>query len=219
MENGFISSDWGKMHHAYIVSGMSMDEIWIGLEKQLAFKRLANPDAYFREFETFGIDEARELSEWGMMKPLSGERKVAVISATSFTTEAQNALLKLFEEPPAGTYFFIIAPHMGAVLPTLLSRIMVINLVEKNEVNKKLELFLEAAVSERLAIISSIIKSKDKERTRNFIKFLEQKINTLPDKFVAAKKILQAERYVGARGASLKIILEYLAISLPGVKL
>ncbi|MEK9185346.1 MAG: hypothetical protein AAB863_01085 [Patescibacteria group bacterium] len=219
MEQNFISTNWDKMHHAYIVSGTRADEIWSGLDKNLSFKKTANPDAYSRDYETFGIDEARELSEWGMMRPLSGERKAAVISATSFTAETQNALLKLFEEPPAGTYFFVIVPNLGVVLPTLLSRVVAVSLQEKEEANKKLDSFLENSIAGRLSMVSSIIKSKDKEKARIFIVSLEKKISQLPNNFVAAKKILQAERYVGARGASLKIILEYLAISLPNVKL
>jgi len=214
MEQDFISKDWGKIHHAYIVTGANLDEIWHGLEQNLSFKKKANPDAYSREFDTFGIEEARELSEWAIMKPISDEKKVAVISAISFTTEAQNALLKLFEEPPALTYFFIIVPNLGIILPTLLSRARTVSLQEEKTVNKKLELFLESSIVKRLAMITSLIKSKDKEKARNFIVSLEQKINKQQNNFSAAKKILQAERYIEARGSSLKMILEYLAVSL-----
>jgi DNA polymerase III gamma/tau subunit len=217
MSISFIPKDWSRVHHAHIVCGADIGAIWRALADNLSFKKQANPDAYSEEYETFGIDEARTLSEWAIMKPIAAERKVAVISTLSFTVEAQNALLKLFEEPPAGTYFFIIVPNTGSILPTLLSRVRVISLREENEADNKLEKFLQSSISERLQMIAPLIKSKDKERARNFIKALEQKINAVSteQKLQSAKKILEAEKYGEARGASLKIILEHLAVSLP----
>jgi DNA polymerase III gamma/tau subunit len=214
MDEIFGHGDWRKMHHAYIVSGADLGEIWLGLEQNLSFKKVGNPDTYEREYETFGIEEARELSDWAIMKPLAGGKKIAAIGADSFTTEAQNALLKLFEEPPSLTYFFVIVPNLGIILPTLLSRVRTVVFKKETEINKKLDLFLESPVDERLAMIAPLIKSKDKEKVRNLIVSLTQKINKSPKNFASAKKILQAERYIGARGASLKMILEYLAVSL-----
>ena len=38
------------------------------------------------------------------------------------TTEAQNALLKMLEEPPAGTVLVLTVNHAQTVLPTIRSR-------------------------------------------------------------------------------------------------
>lgn len=218
MDQGFLPKEWHKLHHAYIISGTDVDSIWDELYNTLSFEKKANPDVYSAEHETFGIDEARTLSNWAILKPIGGERKVAVISATSFTIEAQNALLKLFEEPGEGTYFFIIIPSIGSILPTLLSRVRTISLKEDSKVNKKFDLFLESPVAERLNIVNSIIKSKDKEKARDFIKFLEQKMKDVilskDKKYDSTKKILEVGKYIGSRGSSVKMILEYLAISL-----
>ncbi len=212
---GFLPDEWSKVHHAYIIYGTTSDLLWALIYKNLAFVKKANPDVYSEEYETLGIDEARALSEWAIMKPIS-DRKAAVITAFSFTTEAQNALLKLFEEPSANTYFFILVPSNVAILPTLASRVRIVSIKEEIEVNKKFESFLESSIPERFRIISSIIKNKDKDKARELVKFLIKKSRlNLP----LAEKVLQSERYVGARGASIKIILEHLAISLPNVKL
>jgi DNA polymerase III subunit delta' len=52
----------------------------------------------------------------------SGTRVVVVDSAHTLTVEAQNALLKLIEEPPPDTLFILVTDHVQALLPTVRSR-------------------------------------------------------------------------------------------------
>jgi DNA polymerase-3 subunit delta' len=52
----------------------------------------------------------------------AGVRVVIIDDAHALTTEAQNALLKLIEEPPPQTIFILIADHAEALLPTVRSR-------------------------------------------------------------------------------------------------
>lgn len=56
-------------------------------------------------------------------------RAVIIESANLMTTEAQNALLKLLEEPPLGTVFILTATSKDAVLPTIYSRTRSIQVV------------------------------------------------------------------------------------------
>ncbi|AJC86320.1 DNA polymerase III subunit delta' [Campylobacter sp. RM16704] len=59
--------------------------------------------------------------------------KIIVILAKSFREEAQNFLLKLFEEPPKNVYFIIVAPSKNVFLPTILSRFI----IEKYKIQKE----------------------------------------------------------------------------------
>lgn len=52
-------------------------------------------------------------------------------SAELLTTEAQNALLKPLEEPPDFTVIFLESPTTGAILPTILSRCLLIQLKQE----------------------------------------------------------------------------------------
>lgn len=76
---------------------------------------------------SIGIDDIRKLREWAFLKPFSKENKVALLaSAHTATQEAQNALLKLLEEPPEQTYLFVHVNDSENVLPTILSRCQVL---------------------------------------------------------------------------------------------
>ena len=65
----------------------------------------------------------------GLLAPLSlalvnssGSRVVIIDQAETLTVEAQNALLKLIEEPPPNTIFILIASRIERLLPTVRSR-------------------------------------------------------------------------------------------------
>ena len=49
--------------------------------------------------------------------------KYLILGGKSFTPEAQNALLKVLEEPPRNIEFILIAPSKSVVLPTIRSRL------------------------------------------------------------------------------------------------
>lgn len=52
--------------------------------------------------------------------------KYLILGSKSFTNEAQNSLLKLFEEPPRNIEFIIISPTKSNLLPTVRSRLPVV---------------------------------------------------------------------------------------------
>jgi DNA polymerase III subunit delta' len=69
------------------------------------------------------IKVAQHLSEKLHRAPFSAPLKVAVIlDAEELNEQAQNALLKTLEEPPAKTLIILLAQKTGDFLPTVLSR-------------------------------------------------------------------------------------------------
>jgi len=84
-----------------------------------------------------------------------------VIAASFITHEAQNALLKLFEEPPVDTAFVLVVPPAFQLLPTLQSRIGQETTVDDSSENQSWTLFLAASYTDRLQQIDSWQKSKD----------------------------------------------------------
>jgi len=70
--------------------------------------------------QDFLIDDARAVEKESFVAENS--EKIIVIMAQSFRSEAQNFLLKLFEEPPKNVSFILVAPSKNLLLPTVRSR-------------------------------------------------------------------------------------------------
>ena len=76
------------------------------------------PDA-----KNISVYTVRAMIEKMQMSSMSGEWRVILIdSVDELTTSAENAMLKLLEEPPAKTLFLLIVHQLANVLPTVRSR-------------------------------------------------------------------------------------------------
>ncbi len=63
-----------------------------------------------------------------MIKPYSSPYKIYIIDeAQKLTLQAQNALLKTIEEPPAYAVVMLLADNPDALLPTISSRCVQLN--------------------------------------------------------------------------------------------
>ncbi len=85
-------------------------------------------DAFFvsRDLETssLGIEKVSEIKRFLWQKPVKSlHRLVVVDDSEDLTPEAQGALLKIVEEPPAHALLIFIAHDSGVFLPPLLSRL------------------------------------------------------------------------------------------------
>lgn len=61
------------------------------------------------------------------------EPKLLVAMAKSYRNEAQNRLLKIIEEPPRNIYFMLVAPSINMLLPTIRSRLITENKIQKKQ--------------------------------------------------------------------------------------
>lgn len=69
------------------------------------------------------IDQVRQLQHRLITRPTLGARRAVIIDpADDMEKGAVNALLKSLEEPPAGTFFLLVAHRVGRLLPTIRSR-------------------------------------------------------------------------------------------------
>ncbi len=87
--------------------------------------RESHPDIiHIRRSEaSIKVNEIRALKQDAYLRPNDGEKKVYLIhEADSMTQEAQDALLKILEEPPAFTVFLLLCYNEKSMLETVRSR-------------------------------------------------------------------------------------------------
>ena len=198
------------------------------IEKELGISAKGNPDFSVLPFETFGIDDAHALQYRAIQAAVSSGPKVFVIIATSLTREAQNALLKLLEDSPRDTYFFLCMESAARLLPTLRSRLLITCVEEKMALATDAKQFLELSIPERIALLKPYLESEEESRNRDVQNFLAELAKTFapsvrkdpsPEHTRALERLLTLSRYATQTGPSRKMILEELSVILPKVSL
>ncbi len=216
----------GVLHHAYVLEGEKeavRAKLLDFIENHLKHDIHANPDFWHEKFDVFTIDDARRLQVAQSMKPLSGTRKIFVLEFFGMTIEAQNALLKVFEEPTPGTHIFIIVDSAGIFLPTLRSRVEILKDDARSAIDlAQAEKFLSLPTSRRFDMTDPMIEEKDKAKATMLVDSLLVLINGHPKidektRLAILKDVLKMRSYLNDRSVSLKLILEHLVVTLPKI--
>ena len=98
-----------------IAAGSHPDLIWI--------ERIENPKKPGTLFKNILVDQVREVGRsLNLTTSLSDWRAIVFDTADDLEGAGANALLKMLEEPPANTVFFLVSPAPGRLLPTIRSR-------------------------------------------------------------------------------------------------
>lgn len=71
---------------------------------------------------TIKVDQSRQIIRRLSLQTAGRAQVVVIHEAENLNPQAGNALLKMIEEPPAGCFFFLLAPSPSSVLPTIRSR-------------------------------------------------------------------------------------------------
>ncbi len=90
--------------------------------------------------KAIGIEPIRELEHFLSLKvpgPGSLKRVIIIEDSHLLGLEAQNALLKTLEEPPADTVIIMTAPAAQTLLPTIQSRLQTITIVKPSKTDLK----------------------------------------------------------------------------------
>ena len=69
------------------------------------------------------VEKVRDVIDWATKSSVLGGIKLCLIcAADDLNVQAQNALLKVLEEPPKGTFFCLVSNRPSSLLPTVRSR-------------------------------------------------------------------------------------------------
>lgn len=220
--------------NTFLIAGTADDVPQVlSLLKEDGISIEANPDLHVRDYRQFGIDDAHELRTRASARAIGdGDRRVFVISASGITSEAQNALLKTLEEPPARALFVFIVPAPETLLATVRSRSQILRIEGDGKPSKEsvdAKEFFAATPAKRLDLLKTILEKDgdDKYDTGAILAFLaslERYIAHMRDlRSPASKKealdtIYRARMYIGDRGALVKALLESVALLSPHIQ-
>ncbi len=186
----------GRLAHAYILegakgSGKTMLALTVcaalaGDDERISVIFSGNcPDVLTvrrkEDRKTIGVDEIRTVRSAAYIRPSDLEFKAYLFEeCETMTVQAQNALLKLLEEPPQNVYFFLMCENASALLPTVRSRAPTLRMqsFEKDQLSeylistdKKLRLLANEKPDEFAALIDgsqgSIGMAKDLSERRS----------------------------------------------------
>jgi DNA polymerase-3 subunit delta' len=215
----------GQLSHAYIFSGQEMiGKKTFAIELTGLVNRGAeaavnpvtdadvrfgvNPDLLLIDSggsesgQTIAIDDIRRVKNFVSLSPYIGPYKIVVIDdAHLMTTEAQNSLLKVLEEPSPSSILILVTANPTALLPTIISRCQEIKFLphskeEAEEVLKKSGLpeanaeFLAEFSNGRIGLLKRVIKEGSfgevKDSVEELMRLTKADIN---ERLIAAQKL------------------------------
>lgn len=113
------------------------------------------------EGKSISIQHIRELQHFIKLKPATIKsnivRAILIENAELLTTEAQNAFLKVLEEPPRDTLIVLTANNIQSLLPTIISRVQHISIKKplNNDIVRHFENSFEMSEITRVMHISA----------------------------------------------------------------
>lgn len=204
------------LHHAYGIESAHS----IAADIEMVIPRSEFSYVVHKHYDSLKIADARQIKS--LQSEKTEKASLFILEFTLINREAQNTLLKVLEEPTANTYFILVFPNRKMLLPTLQSRLQFINYQSKVEKHTESVIdvadFVESTLQSRFDVIKKLTdkKSDTPLKKSDCMRFL----NTLEEYLHEHKQlknlhvVFKARQYLSANGASVKMILEMLAIEI-----
>lgn len=197
------------MHHANLLIG----------RKDWAFSHIApsdtvpGTDTIVLEYEKMGIEQVRSLIHDASLRPVERSYRSFIVVAGTILREAQNALLKLFEEPNEHTLFYVVLPREDILLPTLRSRFHLLAVEEAQSESGIFDAFLKASPAERLSLIAKNVSDERTDWIYAIVQGFSEYAHTTRNP-QTMRDALTLESYIHTNGSSKKMLLEHITLSL-----
>ncbi len=222
-----------NLYHSYVVEGnpeTTPTLLRTFLEERGDIEK-QSPDVLFQIYDSFTVEDSSQIKEWHSELGITDGKRICIIGTKFINHDAERTLLKIIEEPAENTHFFIVVSNADMLLDTILSRahIVKVSWVENNLLKINAQDFFKSIPKIRIKIVEDIIsKHKDDEGSGGIRYSAIELINGLEklvyDKWKADKKnsgiqfsldeLSKAREYLSLPGASVKMILEHIALVL-----
>ena len=101
--------------------------------------------------KAFSVEKLRHIVSDAHILPNDADKKIYILADCDKMSQlAQNALLKIIEEPPAHAYFIFTASSKAVFLPTILSRVISLGMNEVSNSECRLALLENGVVDEEM---------------------------------------------------------------------
>ncbi|MDX1348642.1 MAG: DNA polymerase III subunit delta' [Putridiphycobacter sp.] len=154
------------VHFVYPVVKSATDKVSVADDRREQWNRfiLQNPYCSLNMWQEYtgemsknaqiGVQESRSILKKLSLKSYSGKFKIMIVwLPEKMNNSAANKLLKILEEPPENTLFFLVCEEVDVILPTIISRTQIIKIPNlkteevKNHLIKNVGVDKEAAQS------------------------------------------------------------------------
>lgn len=196
------------MHHANLIIGTKE---W-GMEQIPLCDREACADVSLLISDRMSIEDVRSLIYDAQLMPVERAYRSFVIQTGQILGEAQNALLKLFEEPNARTVFYLVLPREDILLSTLRSRLLLLAKEEQKE-GEAFKEFKKLGLADRIDLIAEKLKDEDIEWVQSLVRGLSRHA-AVSKNGALIHDVLMLERHIYTNGSAKKMLLEHVALSL-----
>jgi len=175
---------------------------------------------------SIGVSDVRIWQKKLSLMPLASPYTIGILpNAELLTIEAQNALLKTFEEPPLHTRIYLVSQGSATLLPTILSRCQVIHLTndvtEHGELNQKIITIIlqlcdeNISIGNKMALLDTEITNKEDAKTWITEAIYSIRIirDTLPTPIYISfvQRLLSSSEYL-ASNVSYKLAIDHLIL-------
>lgn len=206
-------------HHAYLYQASGTVDLKAVESQALTF---GIEDVTYIYSQNFGIGDVRDLTLKAYVRPQVGDTLLIAVGVEAITSEAQQALLKILEEPPQTTIFLFCIPRSVFLLPTLLSRFSEMETASDNVhsplvATEAFLSFMAMTAPERIDIISKKLTAKDIVWIGDIKNGLcaELSVGTAHQYQAVVRELYFVAEHLMTRGAANKHLLEELALTLP----
>ncbi len=168
--------------------------------------------------DRLAIDTVRDIIREAFVKPVTSPQRSFIIVVREIPIEAQNALLKLLEEPPQTARIILIMPRLEVLLPTVRSRVLIMPRPKSvpPAAAPLFTTFQTAPLKDRLDMVATWAKDKDSDAMEAVLRGTELFLHAaLPPARQLLTTTLLIRDYMPQSGAAKKMLLEELALSLP----
>lgn len=211
--------------HAFLITGKTKEVRDADIAKRIEAWKIGPWDIIRIPFDeegagSVGIEKIREFQKQLFLTPQQSQVKVGVIDTIErLTAEAQNALLKMLEEPPPHTYLLAETDIPDKLLPTILSRFSLISLgqdekTRDEDAEKLLGQLLKASPGQIINLLEPCVATRDEAKilVNKFIYAARNALLVDPTntKLVATIRALFTAEWQLAVNVNQRLVLEHI---------